>query len=304
MSNKKSFLAKIEEIILMQTKPDYMDSYEKVNDLIKERLNAQEKPPKSALFKSTYLNGTQIFHYGNSQSKNLIVYIHGGAFINEIGFQHHFFCSYISKKLDAYVISPVYPLAPKHSCNETFNQITDLYKSLIEENKSNGDNKNNNYNNSNNNKSIYLMGDSAGGGFVLSFCQYLKTVNLPQPDKIVVYSPWVDISMDDSPYDNESDPILGEIGLREIGKSWAGELDTKDYRVSPLFGDNSGLAPILIFAGDNEIFYKDILKYYEKLKEDNVDARLVVGSGMFHIYPLFPSPEASEAFKELKKEFE
>ena len=60
----------------------------------------------------------------------------------------------------------------------------------------------------------------------------------------------------------------------------------------------------MIFVGDNEIFYKDILEYYEKLKEEDVDARLVVGNGMFHIYPLFPCPEAWDAFKEIKKEFE
>ena len=81
-------------------------------------------------------------------------------------------------------------------------------------------------------------------------------------------------------------------------------MDTNDYRVSPLFGDNSDLPRTLIFAGENEIFYKDILKYYEKLISEGVDARLVVGEGMFHIYPLFPSPEAWDAFKELEKEFE
>lgn len=153
-------------------------------------------------------------------------------------------------------------------------------------------------------QTISLMGDSAGGGFVLSFCQYLNAIDLPQPNNIVVYSPWVDIALSNPPYDNDSDPILGEIGLREIGKSWAGELDTHDYRVSPLFGDNTDLPRTLTFAGDNEIFYKDILKYHEKLKEDGVDARLIVGEGMFHIYPLFQSPEAWDAFKELKKEFE
>ena len=108
-------------------------------------------------------------------------------------------------------------------------------------------------------KPISVMGDSAGGGFVLSFCQDLKTIGLPQPDEIIVFSPWVDVSMSNSPYDNESDPILGEIGLREIGKAWAGDMDTNDYRVSPLFGDNHDLAKTLIFVGDNEIFYKDVL---------------------------------------------
>ena len=271
------------------SKSDFMDSQEKINDLLKERLNADEKSPNS-IFKSIDFKGTPLFTFGDKNAKKVIVFIHGGAFINEINYQHHLFCLAISKKLDAYVIAPVYPLAPKHSCDETFDLMDDLYGSLISK--------------MGKDQTISLMGDSAGGGFVLSFCQHLKAIDLPQPNNIVVYSPWVDIALSNPPYDNDSDSILGEIGLREIGKSWAGELDTHDYRVSPLFGDNTDLPRTLIFAGDNEIFYKDILKYHEKLKEDGVDARLIVGEGMFHIYPLFPSPEAWDAFKELKKEFE
>ena len=285
----KSFIAKIEEKILMRSKSDFMNSKDKINDLLDERLKTDEKSPKS-IFKSIDLNGTQVFTFGEENAKRVIVFIHGGAFINEINYQHHLFCLAISKKLGAYVIAPVYPLAPKHSCVETFDLMDDLYESLISK-LAKG-------------KTISLMGDSAGGGFVLSFCQHLKETNFPQPNNIVVYSPWVDITLSNPPYDNDSDPILGEIGLREIGKAWAGELDANDYRVSPLFGDNSDFPRTLIFAGENEIFYKDILKYYEKLIGDGVDARLVVGEGMFHIYPLFPSPEAWNAFKELEKEFE
>ena len=285
MTNKKSFLASLEEKILRFTKPDYMDSPEKVNDLLLKK-QSEDKPVKS-IFKSRDFDGLQVFSFGKENAKNMIVYIHGGAFIGEINWQHYLFCELLSRRLDAYVLAPVYPLAPAHSAMETYDLITGFYESLVQEH-----------------DNISLMGDSAGGGFVLSFCQYLNEINLPQPKHIITFSPWVDISMSSSPYDNDSDPILGEIGLREIGKSWAGELNTKDYKVSPLFGDNSNLAKTLIFAGDNEIFYKDILKYYEKLKEDNVDARLIVGSGMFHIYPLFPIPEAWGAFKEIKKEFE
>lgn len=190
----------------------------------------------------------------------------------------------LSRKLDAYVILPVYPLAPLHKSTETFDLITELYKTLTS--KSN----------------LILMGDSAGGGFVLSFCQYLKTINLPQPDKIITFSPWVDISMGNPPYDSKNDPILGEVGLKEMGKSWAGEWDTKDYRVSPLYGDNKGLPRTLIFAGTGEIFYKDIKRHVENLKNDGVDVKFITGDGLFHIYPMFPSPEARNAFKEIKNE--
>ncbi len=61
---------------------------------------------------------------------------------------------------------------------------------------------------------------------------------------------------------------------------------------------------MLIFAGDNEIFHKDIVSYVEKLEEDGVDVKFVVSEGMFHIYPLFPSPEARAAFKIIKEELE
>ena len=217
-------------------------------------------------------------------SKNTILYIHGGAYINEINYQHLLYCRMMSRKLDAHVFAPVYPLAPSSSAKQTYDVIVPLYEKLIRKD------------------NLILMGDSAGGGFVHSFCQYLKTVDLPQPKQIITFSPWVDISMSNQPFDSENDPILGEVGLREIGKSWAGDFDTQDYRVSPIYGDNTGLPDTLIFAGEKEIFYKDIEKYAENLKNDGVNVKFITGKGLFHIYPLFPIPEAKNAFKEIKKE--
>lgn len=281
MSNKKSLVAKIEEAILRFTKPDYMDSKEKADEFLK---NSSPGNPPKGIFKSIDCGGVQVFTFGDENAKNTILYVHGGAYVGEINYQHLIYCFLMSRKLDAYVLAPVYPLAPLHKAEETFGVITELYKKLIQRN------------------NLILMGDSAGGGFIHSFCQYLKTVNLPQPDKIITFSPWVDISMSNPPYNSKDDPILGEIGLRELGKSWAGDLNTQDYRVSPLFGDNSGLADTLIFAGENEIFYCDIKQYVENLKKDGVNVKLITGCELFHIYPLFPIPEARDSFKEIKKE--
>ena len=281
MSGNKSFIAKVEEAILRFTKPDYMDSKEKVDDFLKN--TSQNEPPRS-IFKSMDFNGTEVFTFGDENAENTILYIHGGAFVGEINYQHLLYCFLLSRKLNAHVLAPVYPLAPSSKAMQTFDVIAELYKTLVVKN------------------NLIVMGDSAGGGFVYSFCQYLKTVDMPQPDKTITFSPWVDISMSNPPYDSENDPILGEIGLKEIGKSWAGDLDTQDYRVSPLFGDNADLPDTLIFVGENEIFCKDIEKYVETLKKDGVNVKLIIGSGLFHIYPLFPIPEAISAFKEIKKE--
>jgi acetyl esterase/lipase len=280
MSDKKSFISKMEEAILRLTKPDYMDSKEKAVDFLKNKGNSN---PPGGIFKSVDFNGTQVFTFGDDEARNTILYIHGGAYINEINYQHLLYCLLLSRKLDAHVLALVYPLAPAHNANETYDMMAELYRGLISKD------------------NLILMGDSAGGGFVHSFCQYLKTVGLPQPDKVITFSPWVDVSMSNPPYDSEDDPILGEIGLKEIGKSWAGDWDTRDYRVSPIFGDNAGLPETLIFAGTGEIFYRDIKKYVDNLKNDGVNVKLIEGNGLFHIYPLFPMPEARKALKEIKK---
>lgn len=276
MSDNKSFIAKIEEAILRRTKPEYMDSKEEIDNFLR---NKPDQKPPGGIFK---MSDSQVYTFGNENAEKTILFMHGGAYVNEINYQHLLYCRKMSRKLDAYVIAPVYPLAPLHKAAETYEMITEIYKTLNHEN-------------------LILVGDSAGGGFVLSFAQYMKTIGLPQPSMIIAFSPWVDISMGNPPYDSENDPILGEVGLREIGKSWAGDLDTKDYRVSPLYGDVEGHPRALIFAGTAEIFYKDIRLYVEKLKKSNVDVKFIEGEGLFHIYPLFPSPEARKAFKEIEE---
>ena len=279
----KSFIANVEERILRFTKPDYMDSKVKADEFLDEKSKSPDSLPNS-FFKSIDFNGTQVFTIGDENAKNTILYMHGGAYVNEVNYQHLLYCWKLSRKLDSHVLLPVYPLAPLHNVDETFELMVPLYEKLAS------------------GRSLTLMGDSAGGGFALSFAQYLKTINLPQPDRIIAFSPWVDISMGNPPYDSENDPILGEIGLKEIGKSWAGNRDVKDCMVSPIYGDNRGLAKTLIFAGTGEIFYRDIKSYVEMLERDGVDVRFIEGEGLFHIYPLFPIPEAKKAFEEIKKE--
>ena len=145
------------------------------------------------------------------------------------------------------------------------------------------------------------MGDSAGGGLSASFCEYLDVNDLKQPKHLILISPWVDVSMsgDYEEYE-EIDPMLGVDGLREVGEIWAGNLDTKDYKVSPLFGDMKKLPQTTIFVGTHEILYPDIVKFTNRLKNSGVDVELNIGKDMSHVYPLYPMvPESKEAFKHI-----
>ncbi len=280
---KKSTISKIEEKILKLTKPKYMNSEIEIEKFLAKKLKAKDKTIKT-LFKTKKYNDNQVLTFGNENKERIILYIHGGGYINEINIQHKIYSYLLSRKLNAYVLMPIYPLTPKYTYKETYELISHIYEELLKQE-----------------KEIILMGDSAGGGFAISFCQYLNTINLEQPNYLITFSPWLDLSMSGEYKEiEETDPILGMIGLKAIGEKWAGDLDTQNYKVSPYFGDNTNLPKTLIFTGTNEIFYTDIKKYYEKLKNEKIDVNLIEGEDLFHIYPLFPNPESKKVLKIIK----
>ena len=235
--------------------------------------------------KNEEMLGCQMVIFNEKENtENIILYLHGGAYVNEMEKLHIAFCDKIAKKANATVYAPIYPLAPNHTYEETYKIVEKLYDLILELK-----------------KPITIMGDSAGGGLSAAFCEYLAVNGLSQPEHLILISPWVDISMSGD-YDDyfDLDPMLGIDGLREMGEAWAGDLDTKDYRVSPLFGDIKELPQTTIFIGTHEIFYPDVIEFYNKLKDNGIDVELNIGEEMTHVYPLYPLvPESKEALKHI-----
>ena len=54
------------------------------------------------------------------------------------------------------------------------------------------------------------------------------------------------------------------------------------------------LEHVTVFAGTREILNPDSVKLYGRLDPAG-DNELIVGEGMFHVYPLLPIPEARGA---------
>lgn len=235
--------------------------------------------------KNDEMFGCQVVIFNDNESTDhVILYLHGGAYVNEIQKLHITFCDKLAKKTNATVFAPIYPLAPNHTYDETYPIVENLYEFILEFN-----------------KPITIMGDSAGGGLSAAFCEYLAVNELTQPEHLILISPWVDVSMSGDYEDYvELDPMLGIDGLREMGNSWAGDLDTKNYMVSPLYGDVKKLPQTTIFVGTHEVLYPDIIEFYNKLKDNGIDVELNIGEEMSHVYPLYPLvPEAKEALNHI-----
>lgn len=285
-----SKMSKIVESALDKKHREYVDDATKADEHMQERSLEEDEhyeiPKMIYLTKveSRDLFGCQMVIFNDVEDTEYVaIYLHGGIYVNEIRLPHISFCDRIAKKINGTVFAPIYPLAPNHTYEETYEIVEKLYGYLLEIN-----------------KPIIIMGDSAGGGLSVAFCEYLAVNDLPQPNNLILISPWLDVSMSGDYDDVEFDPMLGVDGLREMGETWAGDLDPKDYKVSPLFVDISKLPKTTLFVGTHEIFCPDVVNFYNKLKGSGIDVELNIGEEMNHVYAIYPlMPESKKAFEHI-----
>ena len=225
-------------------------------------------------------------YYANSNShyKNILFYIHGGYYLHQPTKYHVKMLKRIIKDGNTMLVFPLYPKAPWHTVEDSFDDMVSLFKKIQEENKDKG---------------IILSGDSSGGGYALALAESLSK----QPDELILLSPWIDITMQNEEAQKylKSDPkICIKKGIYS-GNVWRGKYTADDYHVSPINGDLSKLNNVTIFIGTHEFLYADNVLLYNKLKENNVATTLIVGEKQNHVYPAFPTREGHKAINQIRE---
>jgi monoterpene epsilon-lactone hydrolase len=219
------------------------------------------------------------------RAERAAVYLHGGAYISEISPQHW---ALISQLADAgvRVEVPSYGLAPQYTYRDAYPFLTAVYRQLLADVDA---------------SAVTLVGDSAGGGLALGFAQTLLGTDLPQPRRLVLISPWLDLTLShpDLPAVELRDPWLSSVGLAEAARSWAGGDDPTDPRLSPGNGPLAGLAPVDVYVGTREICLPDVLRLQDRGVIEDVKLQVTVCEGAVHVYPLVPVPEGRTAAREI-----
>src|SRR5258706_2597303 len=152
---------------------------------------------------------------------------------------------------------------------------------------------------------IAVTGDSAGGNLalVLASCAATKAV-LANATLVAVpaFSPVTDLTLSGATYETraDADPYFTKQQVAALVQSYLGKADPNDPLASPLQGRFSGLPPIRIHAGDDEVLLDDSRRYVERAIAAGVDARLDVWTGMPHgfvaiIRPIKASTQALDA---------
>lgn len=210
-----------------------------------------------------------------SRSERVILYIHGGCYISGKLITVRECCSRISRAASAKVLNVDYRLAPEHPFPAALDDVVAAYKWLLDSGYES--------------KDIIISGESAGGG--LTFAALMKIRDdgdLPLPALGVPISPWIDMTMGHETLKRNVGRDIASVVPLEIGaKLYVGDSDPKGSYVSPLFGDLTGLPPLLVQVGGGEVLLDDGIAIAHKARQDGVDVTLEVWPDMIHVWHWF-----------------
>ena len=135
-------------------------------------------------------------------------------------------------------------------------------------------------------KRVALAGDSAGANFALSLAIRRRAAGAPLPDRLVLFSPWLDLTLSD-PAARQVEPrdgILAVDGAIRCGRWWVAGKDPLLPEFSPLHADLAGLPAMAVFQGTHDIFVVDARTFQARAAAQGVDLQYFEYEGAFHVF--------------------
>ncbi len=260
------------------------DKTKKYIEKISKKIDRYNLPVKLGMKLEEFSYKVYSYNGNINDSNKILLYIHGGSYIEEAISYQIKFAMKIAKRTKSVLIMPIYPLAPKGNYKIMYNFIDEIYDKITSSK-----------------KNINFLGDSAGGGFVLSYAMYLRNNSKPQPNNIIMMSPWVDISMSNPELkiSEKIDSMSGIDGNKYCGSIWADSLDKKNYLVSPIYGEFSNLGKITIITGGKDILKPDCSKLSKILDENLIEHNYIEYKGQGHDFGAYPTKEGNMVIEDI-----
>jgi len=144
---------------------------------------------------------------------------------------------------------------------------------------------------------IVIAGDSAGGGLAVSLMAALHADGERFPCRAALFSPWTDYAVTGaSARENASrDALFSRQMLKIAGRAYLGGAGLA--AASPLHADLSGLPPMLVHAGRDELLRDDATRLVDRARAAGVAAELTLWPGVPHGWQFAAEfmPEAQES---------
>src|SRR6266850_2431912 len=229
--------------------------------------------PTDVTFEADTVGGVSGFWAkpARAQKGAAIIHVHGGWFNFGSARAYRNLVGHIAASAGTDAFIPEYRLAPEHLFPAAVTDVEACYRGLVDR----GINK------------IAVTGDSAGGDLAL----VLLSITYAQgykggmaPVGAVAISPVTDLALTGETYQTraEADPYFTKSQAAGLIASYLGATDPKNPLASPLYRDLSGLPPVRVHVGDDEVLLDDSRRYVARAVTAGVDAALDVWMGMPH----------------------
>ena len=205
----------------------------------------------------------------------VLLYLHGGGYVIGSARSGAGLATALARRARAVAYSLDYRLAPEHPFPAALEDGLAAYRALLDA--GGGAHR------------VVVAGDSAGGGLALAVLVSARDEGLPQPAAVAVMSPWVDLTLVGESLETKEadDAIFDAADIAEYASRYLGGHDPADPHVSPLLADLSGLPPLLVQVGTNEVLLDDSTRLAARAAAGHLDVTLEVVARAPHVFQHF-----------------
>jgi acetyl esterase/lipase len=201
----------------------------------------------------------------------MLLFLHGGALVSCTAPEYTFYAAWFVRAtgLPAFIVD--YRLAPEHRFPAALDDCVASYQGLVARGVAP--------------ERIALLGDSCGGGFVVTTLVKLRDLGAALPACGVSLGGWLDAEVSGESATNPvaEDAFVNPEWMRARWRDYLGPAgDPRHPHVSPIRADLRGLPPLLLQYGQIDNLRDDGVRLAARAGRDGVAVTLEIWPGMIH----------------------
>ncbi|HTJ89290.1 MAG TPA: alpha/beta hydrolase fold domain-containing protein [Acidocella sp.] len=232
--------------------------------------NTPPPPPAGATFTPGALGGVEgEWVQAEDNSAGLLLYLHGGGYFSCSPVTHRAITAAFALR-GFTVFAPRYRLAPEHPFPAALDDALAAYQALLTQAPGR----------------FVIGGDSAGGGLALALLLAIKARNLPMPACATLFCPWTDLAATGGSLTRNAgrESLLYGPKIKDAAALYLQGQDPTNPLASPLYGDFTGLPPLLIQVGATEILLDDSTRVAARAEAAGVSVELSIWDNLPHVW--------------------
>ncbi len=205
-------------------------------------------------------------------SQPTVIHFHGGGYCVGSAREARSWAAHLSAMAGCRVVLPEYRLAPEHPHPAALEDARAVITAMAGPGP------------------VVVSGDSAGGGLALALVLRMRDEGQELPAGCVLLSPWLDLGRDPRAVPDlvRRDVLLSPGWLDACARAYADPSAWACHPVSPLRAAHSGLPPLLIQAGADELLAPDAELLAASASAAGVDVTYTRWPRMWHDFTLQP----------------